>query len=109
MKRNGPALPPMCRLFTLIASALLLSAERALALPPFEHWWDAPNAPEWAIFFLTILYVLVSIGLLRATRRQAKLTEDALIADKRAFIFASGFAPFWARAGARPGDLRRAE
>ncbi len=62
---------------------------------PYKHWWDSPNAPEWALFFLTIPYVLISVGLLRATLRQAKLTEDALIADKRAFVFASNLEPFW--------------
>jgi hypothetical protein len=79
----------------LIAAALLLSAGKSFALPPYEHWWDATNAPEWALFFLTIPYVLVSIGLFRATRRQSKLTEDALIADKRAFVSADGLWYFW--------------
>src|SRR5262249_27307104 len=30
-----------------------------------------------------------------ATRKQAELTREALIADKRAFVFAVGIAPFW--------------
>jgi hypothetical protein len=29
------------------------------------------------------------------TNRQAKLTKEALIADKQAFVFATGFNPFW--------------
>ena len=32
-----------------------------------------------------------------ATSRQAELTREALIADKRAFVFATGIHPFWER------------
>jgi hypothetical protein len=53
---------------------------------PYEHFWDAPNAPEWALFFLTIPYVLVSGGLLIATRRQAEFVEKSLTVVERAYI-----------------------
>jgi hypothetical protein len=41
-----------------------------------------------AIAAFTIVLVLV-------TNRQAKLTKEALIVDKRAFVFATGFNPEW--------------
>jgi hypothetical protein len=47
------------------------------------------------LFLLTIPYVIVSIGLLVATRQQAKLTREALATDKRAFMSPEGFRQFW--------------
>jgi len=63
---------------------------------PYSHWWQAPNAPEWALFFLTVPYVLVSIGLFVMTKRAANAASDSakaaldnaktLIASERPWI-----------------------
>jgi hypothetical protein len=55
----------------------------------YNHWWQSPNAPEWALFFLTVPYVLVSIGLLVVTGKAAnaaKRSADALALTNRAFV-----------------------
>lgn len=56
---------------------------------PYSHWWQAPSAPEWASFLLTIPYVVVTIGLfvvtLKATRvatLSANAAEAALHSDR---------------------------
>jgi hypothetical protein len=44
---------------------------------PYEHWWDSPNAPSWAIFFLTIPYVLVSVGAFVVAYRAANSAQSS--------------------------------
>jgi hypothetical protein len=51
---------------------------------PYEHWWQGPQGPEWALFWLTIPYVLVTTGLFVSTRRAANAAKDAAIAAKLA-------------------------
>jgi hypothetical protein len=49
------------------------------------------------IALFSALLVVVTIGLIYVGIRQAKLTKEALIADKRAFVFAKGVSGFWER------------
>jgi hypothetical protein len=44
---------------------------------PYKHWWKAPNAPEWALFILTIPYVVVSVGLFWMTWKAADAAKEA--------------------------------
>jgi hypothetical protein len=44
---------------------------------PHQHWWQSQNAPEWALFFLTIPYVIVSVGLFVVTWRAADAAESS--------------------------------
>jgi hypothetical protein len=67
---------------------------------PYKHWWEKPNGPEWALFWLTIPYVLVSVGLFCATWRQGTLAKRALTELERPWVFASikdpvGWNRFW--------------
>ena len=43
----------------------------------------------------TLVIAIFTIVLTIVTNRQAKLTKEALIADKRAFLFAVSFQHFW--------------
>jgi hypothetical protein len=53
---------------------------------------------EAAITALATIIIAAFTGTLWvATSRQAELTREALIADKRAFVFATGFNGFWER------------
>jgi hypothetical protein len=83
--------PSVTLLIKEIPASELKQITAAIQQQAYKHWWNAPNAPEWALFFLTVPYVLVSIWLLLVTRRQAQLTREALITDKRAFIYADAF------------------
>jgi hypothetical protein len=56
---------------------------------PYKHWWEKPNRPEWALFLLTIPYVLVSVGLLCTAWRQSTLAKRALTELERPWVFAS--------------------
>jgi hypothetical protein len=46
---------------------------------PYKHWWDSPNAPEWALFFLTIPYVSVTIGLFVVTKKVANVARQQAV------------------------------
>lgn len=54
---------------------------------------DENNAPIAA--FATLVIAVFTIVLAVATSRQADLTREALIADKRAFVFAVQISPVW--------------
>jgi hypothetical protein len=43
----------------------------------------------------TLIIAAFTIVLAGATSKQALLTREALVADKRAFVFATGFHPYW--------------
>jgi hypothetical protein len=45
---------------------------------PQQKWYERPTVTDWGILGVTLLYALISIGLLRATKRQAKLATAAL-------------------------------
>jgi len=45
---------------------------------PAKKWYQRPSATDWGIFAVTFAYVLISIGLLDATRRQAKISNKTL-------------------------------
>jgi hypothetical protein len=54
---------------------------------PYKHWWEAPYAPEWALFILTIPYVIISAGLFRVSWKAAnaaKESADAALATAEA-------------------------
>lgn len=42
---------------------------------PAEKWYQRPTITDWGILGVTVLYTLVSLGLLYATNRQANLAE----------------------------------
>ena len=44
---------------------------------PYKHWWDAQNAPEWALFILTIPYVVITGGLLCANLKAISLAKQS--------------------------------
>jgi hypothetical protein len=54
----------------------------------------------------TTIIAAFTITLWWATRKQAELTREALIADKRAFVFATGIAPLWERSPIGEYDWR---
>ena len=45
---------------------------------PPKKWYQRPSATDWGILAVTFAYVLISIGLLNATRRQAKISNKTL-------------------------------
>ncbi len=45
---------------------------------PQQKWYQRPTITDWGIFVVTILYTSISLGLLNATRQQAKLATQAL-------------------------------
>lgn len=60
----------------------------------YEHWWESPNAPEWALFLLTIPYVIVTGGLFYLTRRGQVTLERAwlfIIPSAARLIWAEGY------------------
>jgi hypothetical protein len=44
---------------------------------PYKHWWQAPNASEWALFILTVPYVVVTICLFVVTLKAANAAADS--------------------------------
>lgn len=64
---------------------------------PAKKWYERPTITDWGILVVTVLYVLIALGLFRATRRQAELTKEALTTNRRPFIFASGLFPQYMR------------
>jgi hypothetical protein len=62
---------------------------------PDKHWWQTPNAPAWAMFALTAVYVIVSILLVFVATDQFEITKETLIADKRAFVFVDNLDHGW--------------
>ena len=43
---------------------------------PYHHFWNSPNAPQWALFFLTIPYILVTVGLFVVTKTIASAAKQ---------------------------------
>jgi hypothetical protein len=82
------ATPQACPSVTVIVKEVPApKGERITAIiqqQPYSHWWKAPNAPEWAVFFLTVPYVLVSIGLFVMTKSAANAARDAVQVSKSA-------------------------
>jgi len=60
-----------------------------------QKWYERPSVTDWGILCVTLLYTLISIGLLNATRKQSRATREALITDKRAFMYADGILSVW--------------
>ncbi len=60
-----------------------------------QKWYERPSFTDWGILCVTFLYTLISIGLLNATRKQSVSIKEALITDKRAFMYADGIMSFW--------------
>jgi hypothetical protein len=56
----------------------------------FDKW-----SSEGITAVATAVIAIFTVVLVRVTNRQAKLTKEALIADKQAFVFASGIFGFW--------------
>jgi hypothetical protein len=58
--------------------------------PPIEKnqapqkWYERPTITDWGIFGVTIAYTLISLGLLDATRRQARLANGVLVETRKA-------------------------
>ena len=55
----------------------------------YKHWWQTASAPEWALFVLTIPYVVVTIALFVVGRRSAdaaKENADSLVNIERAWL-----------------------
>lgn len=50
---------------------------------PYKHWWEAPHAPEWALFILTIPYVIISGGLFYVSWKAA---DAAMVAAQAAAL-----------------------
>src|SRR5579862_9765178 len=50
---------------------------------PYDHWWQGPRGPEWALFLLTIPYVIISAGLLYVSWRSA---NAAMVAARAAAL-----------------------
>jgi len=53
------------------------------------------NNSEAVTALATLIIAIFTFTLWRATSTQARLTREALIADKRAFVFAESFSPLW--------------
>jgi len=45
---------------------------------PAQNWYQRPSATDWGILGVTFFYTLTSLGLLNATRKQAKLANHSL-------------------------------
>jgi hypothetical protein len=45
---------------------------------PAKKWYQRPSATDWGILAVTFAYALISLGLLNATRRQAKISSKTL-------------------------------
>jgi hypothetical protein len=72
---------------------------------PYKHWWNAPNGPEWALFILTIPYVLITGGLFclnwkatniankgaDAAKENARTAEIAFYTTTRPWVLVSDF------------------
>ena len=83
---KGETAPQACSSVTVIIKEIPApetnQVTAVIQQQPYEHWWDSPNAPEWALFFLTVPYVLVSIGMFVVTKRTASAAKDAADAAK---------------------------
>ena len=55
---------------------------------PAEKWYERPTVTDWGVLIVTFAYVVISIGLLAATKRQAHLANEALIETRKASEFA---------------------
>jgi hypothetical protein len=74
-----------------------------VAVPMFQRWpvaflctgtfLDENNAAITAV--ATLIIAVFTIVLTGVTDRQARLTKETLIADKRAFVFSTGCSQFW--------------
>jgi hypothetical protein len=65
-----------------------------------QPWWQGPletanGLATVVIAIATTVYAAYAAKQWRAIRDQSKIAQDALIADKRAIIFAPGFNQFW--------------
>ena len=69
----------------------------AAELPGTANVWNYVGAmkPEAWTATATVVIAIFTIVLASVTGRQARLTKEALIADKRAFVFASGLFQEW--------------
>jgi len=80
--RSGASKPnPTERPFTVIVEPAPVQVVQQTA--PVEKkqaaqkWYQRPSATDWGILGVTLAYTLISLGLLDATRRQAKLAKIA--------------------------------
>jgi len=53
---------------------------------PKQKWYERPTVTDWGVLFVTLLYVGVSIGLLKATQRQAESADRTFKATQRAEV-----------------------
>ena len=44
---------------------------------PAQKWYQRPSITDWGVLFVTLAYVIISIGLLNATKTQATLAKQS--------------------------------
>ena len=81
---------------TFLLIVLMIAALVFYVQPIFRRFGDFLNSYGAAITALaTLIIAIFTIVLASTTRRQARLTREAMIANKRAFVFAVDLRPFY--------------
>ncbi|MGO9265957.1 MAG: hypothetical protein ACLQBA_13940 [Candidatus Binataceae bacterium] len=56
---------------------------------PTQEWYYRPTITDWGILGVTLIYTVISLGLLNATRKQARLAIYTLVQSRKAVNAAS--------------------
>ncbi len=87
----------MLKEYALFVAVVLvcLATERGFPDDAGKTFQNSGSWSEGVTACATVIIALFTFTLWRATTRQGKLTKEALIADKRAFVFANDVSSFW--------------